>query len=79
MDSQRKRIQEIDRLIVQLLEERTEVGKEIARIKEKRGLPIEDSTQEEKVIERAQEQTGVDVEGVFREIIETTKKEMRES
>jgi len=79
MDNQRQRIEQIDSLIVQLLEERAEVGEEIARIKRRRGLDIEDSGQEQTVIDRAQEQTDLDVEGVFREIIEMTKTEMRDN
>lgn len=77
MDNQRQRIEQLDSLIVDLLDERVKVGQEIARIKRRRGLDIEDSGQEQVVIERAQNQTELDVEGVFREVIEMTKTEMR--
>ena len=73
LEEKRKRIAEVDDIIVGLIEERTKIGKEIARIKDE----IEDSDQEKKVIQRAQEKTDVDVSGVFREIIELTKEEMR--
>ena len=77
MDSQRQRISQIDRILIQIIEERIEVGKEIAEIKKQRDLPIENSDQEEKVIERAQDRTDLDVEDVFRDIIELTKTQMQ--
>ena len=77
MDSQRQRISQIDRILIQIIEERIEVGKEIAEIKKQRDLPIENSEQEERVIERAQDRTDLDVEDVFRDIIELTKTQMQ--
>ena len=77
MDSQRQRISQIDRILIQIIEERIEVGKEIAEIKKQKDLPIENSDQEEKVIERAQDRTDLDVEDVFRDIIELTKTQMQ--
>ena len=77
MDSQRQRISQIDRILIQIIEERVEVGKEIAEIKKQKDLPIENSDQEERVIERAQDRTDLDVEDVFRDIIELTKTQMK--
>lgn len=77
MDSQRQRISQIDRILIQIIEERIEVGKEIAEIKKQKDLPIENSEQEKKVIERAQDRTDLDVEDVFRDIIELTKTQMQ--
>ena len=77
MDSQRQRISQIDRILIQIIEERIEVGKEIAEIKKQKDLPIENSEQEERVIERAQDRTDLDVEDVFRDIIELTKTQMQ--
>ena len=77
MDSQRQRISQIDRILIQIIEERVEVGKEIAEIKKQKDLPIENSDQEERVIERAQDRTDLDIEDVFRDIIELTKTQMQ--
>ncbi len=77
MDSQRQRISQIDRILIQIIEERVEVGKEIAEIKKQEGLPIENPEQEKRVIERAQDRTDFDVEDVFRDIIELTKTQMQ--
>jgi len=77
MDSQRQRISQIDRILIQIIEERIEVGKEIAEIKNRKDLSIENPEQEERVIERAQDRTDLDVEDVFRDIIELTKTQMR--
>ena len=77
MDSQRQRISQIDRTLIDVIEERVEVGKEIAKIKKQKDLSIENPEQEEKVIKRAQDRTDLDVEDVFRNIIELTKSEMK--
>ena len=85
MDNQRARIKAIDRLLVRTLKERVEIGKEIARIKEERGLGIEDPAQEDKVIERVRsyaedqisEDCGDEIEEVWKAVMELTKSEMR--
>lgn len=77
MDSQRQRISQIDQILIDVIEERIEVGKEIAEIKNQKDLPIENPEQEERVIERAQDRTDLDVEDIFRDIIELTKSEMQ--
>lgn len=83
MDNQRERIKALDRLLIRTLKERVQVGKEIARIKDDRDLPIEDSAQEQKVIDRARQYAekqigdcGDEIEEVFEKIIELTKSEM---
>lgn len=83
MDNQRERIKALDRLLIRTLKERVEIGKEIARIKSDRDLPIEDSGQEQKVIDRARQYAekqigdcGDEIEEVFEKIIELTKSEM---
>ena len=83
MDNQRERIKAIDRLLIRTLKERVEIGKEIARIKSDRDLPVEDEAQEQKVIDRArkyaEKQIGDcegEIEEVFEKIIELTKSKM---
>lgn len=49
LEELRKRIDEIDRDIIRLLEERFEIVEEIAGIKRSRGLKIEDDIRERKV------------------------------
>ena len=78
MKEQRRRIQQLDELLLDILEERVEVGKELARLKTN---GVEDKAQEKKVIRRAVE--GSDkldddhTEWIFEEIIRLTKKHMR--
>lgn len=57
----RGRIDEIDKQIIELLEERIKVGKEIGKIKKELNLPIKDEEREREVLKRA---------GRFREIFE---------
>ncbi|MEE8167272.1 MAG: chorismate mutase [Candidatus Hydrothermarchaeales archaeon] len=49
LEELRQRIDEIDRNIVRLLEERFEIVEDIAGIKRSRGLKIEDDARERKV------------------------------
>lgn len=49
----RKRIDEIDKKIVGLLEERVSEAKAIGRIKKAAGLPVRDKKREEEVIQNA--------------------------
>ena len=85
MDNQRERIKAIDRLLIRTLNERVEIGKEIARIKSDRDLPVEDEAQEQQVIDRAREYAAEqigdcegEIEEVFEKIIELTKSKMEE-
>jgi chorismate mutase len=85
MDSQRRRIKSLDKLLIQLLKERVEVGKELVRIKKGRGFDVEDPSQEKVVIDRARscaedqisEECGENIEEIWKAIIELTKFEMR--
>ncbi len=57
----RKRIDEIDEQIIELLEERLRIAKEIGEIKRELNLPIRDEKREEEVLKRV---------GKFKEIFE---------
>lgn len=78
MEEQRRRIEQLDGLLVDILKERVEVGKEIAELKTG---DIEDAEQELKVIRRAVEKSEEldedSIEKIFEEIIRLTKKHMR--
>lgn len=52
LTSQRQRIDQIDRDIVRLFEERTAVVEEIATIKQENGIDILDAGREEQVIQK---------------------------
>lgn len=54
LSKQRQRIDEIDREIVRLFEERTEVVEDVARIKLANNMEILDSSREALVIEKVQ-------------------------
>jgi len=80
ISERRKRIEQLDRLLVDVLHERFEVAKSLARDKREQEMSIEDSGQEEAVLDRAEEYAkDEDVRDVFEVVIETTKKKMRES
>jgi len=78
MEEQRRRIRQLDEILLDVLKERVEVGKELARLKTE---GIEDKEQERKVILRALENAdGLDddgVERIFNGIIKLTKTHMR--
>ncbi len=50
LDEVRKKIDETDKKILDLVEERFELVNDVARIKKKKGLPIRDLKREEDVI-----------------------------
>ena len=85
LDELRREIEDIDREIVELVARRTYVADTIAQVKDERGLPTTDESQEERVMERAgqnAERFEVDanlVKAVFRLLIELNKVEQRES
>lgn len=54
LEEQRKKIDQIDRQIVALFEERTNVVEEVAKIKLENDIPILDSGREEQVILKVQ-------------------------
>ena len=85
LDELREEIADIDGEIVELIARRTYVADTIAQVKDERGLPTTDESQEERVMERAgtnAEQFDVDanlVKAIFRLLIELNKVEQRES
>jgi chorismate mutase len=85
LDELRDEIQAIDEEIVELIARRTYVAESIAAVKQDRGLPTTDESQEQAVMDRAgenAEQFDVDanlVKAIFRLLIELNKVEQRES
>lgn len=74
----RKRIDEIDRKIIALLEERVKEAKKIGEIKKSKGKPIHDPEREKEVINNALASTNLNarfVEEIFRLIIEYCRNE----
>ncbi|WP_287197012.1 chorismate mutase [Thermococcus sp.] len=64
----RKRIDEIDEQITELLEERARIAKEIGEIKKELNLPIRDEKREKEVLKRAGK-----FKKVFEEIMEVCR------
>ncbi|MFP8888817.1 chorismate mutase [Natrialbaceae archaeon A-CW2] len=85
LEELREEIQEIDRDIVELIARRTYVADSIAQVKDAKGLPTTDESQEARVMERAGENANrfdVDdnlVKAIFRLLIELNKVEQRDS
>jgi chorismate mutase len=85
LDELREEIEEIDHDIVELIARRTYVADTIADVKEERGLPTTDESQEQRVMERAGENAeryDVDsnlVKAIFRLLIELNKVHQREN
>ena len=85
LEELRAEIESIDREIVELIARRTYVADTIAQVKDERGLPTTDESQESRVMERAGENAErfeVDsnlVKAIFRLLIELNKVEQRES
>ncbi len=52
MDRQRKKIDKIDKKLLQLLDERMELAEEIGRIKKARSLPVYDARREEELVKK---------------------------
>lgn len=79
IDESRERIQQLDRVLVQILEERFEITKGLAQEKNDLGMPVEDKDQEERVLDRIEEISGdPDLRDIFSEIMEVSKKKMRD-
>lgn len=55
LENVRRRLDELDRQLVEVLARRFETGNEAARLKRALGIPIHDPTREEQVIVRAME------------------------
>ena len=64
----RKEIDEVDGKILELLERRLELAKEVGRIKNEGGVQVEDSSREHEILKRAGK-----FEPVFREIVLVSK------
>ena len=85
LEELRDEIRTIDREIVEKIAQRTYVADTIAQVKEERGLPTTDESQEQAVMDRAGENAerfDVDanlVKATFRLLIELNKVEQRES
>ncbi|AFK19110.1 chorismate mutase [Haloferax mediterranei ATCC 33500] len=85
LDELREEIEDIDRGIVELIARRTYVADTVAQVKDEKGLPTTDESQEERVMERAEKNAAhfeVDsnlVKAIFRLLIEMNKAEQRES
>ena len=84
LDELRDEIQAIDEEIVELIARRTYVAESIAAVKQDRGLPTTDESQEQAVMDRAggnAEQFDVDanlVKAIFRLLIELNKIEQNQ-
>ena len=84
LDELRAEIESIDRELVELVARRTYVADAVARVKNDRGLPTTDESQEDRVMERAGENAerfDVDanlVKAIFRLLIELNKIEQRD-
>ncbi len=73
----RKQIEEIDKDLVEKLDKRTELAKEIGKVKSKESLPVYDTSQETEVVNRAKDfakkMPKTEVESVFREIMSASR------
>lgn len=75
--SLRNKITKIDRMIVELLEKRINLVKEISKVKKKNGFNIEDKSYEKKMIEarkKFKNLSGDFVEKLFELIIKESKR-----
>ncbi|RLM48465.1 chorismate mutase [Halorubrum sp. Atlit-28R] len=85
LDELREEIEDIDRGIVELIARRTYVADTVAQVKDEKGLPTTDESQEERVMERAEKNAAhfeVDsnlVKAIFRLLIEMNKAEQRQN
>jgi chorismate mutase len=85
LDEKRKKIEEIDKNIIELIAERTDLAVSIAEIKDRDGLPTTDKDQEKKVRVRVStyaEAFGLEkdrIEKIFQMLIELNKNKQRRS
>ncbi|RLI87570.1 MAG: chorismate mutase [Candidatus Altiarchaeales archaeon] len=78
LEGLRKGIDEIDKKIVNLIEDRVEIAKKISGIKKKKGLEITDSEREKEVLGNVSRHTRLDkefIKNLFKSIIEYCKNE----
>ncbi|MEA3254776.1 MAG: chorismate mutase [Candidatus Altiarchaeota archaeon] len=74
----RREIDEIDKEIIDLIENRVEIAKKTGEVKRERGLGITDSKREESVLENVSSRTELDKEfmkKLFKSIIDYCKNE----
>jgi len=65
----RKNVDEVDEKILELLDQRMKIVKELCKIKEKEGMPIIDKKREEKVEKiwlKKAEKLGINNESIFK-------------
>ena len=78
IEDYRKRIDEIDGEILSKLEERMRIVGEIAELKKREDLPVEDKSREEALLKKIEEMSGEDYseynQRVFERILEESKK-----
>lgn len=80
LENLRRGIDEIDKEIIDLIENRVEIAKKTGEVKRERGLGITDSKREESVLENVSNRTELDKEFIkklFKSIIEYCKNEER--
>ena len=74
----RKHIDDVDRQLVDLLNQRTRIAHEIGHLKKEAHLPVLEPSREEKVLANVAEMNrGPLTEGALRNIFEAIMKEMR--
>lgn len=78
MKEYRKRIDEIDRDILRLFEERMKTAEKIGEYKKQNGLPITDENREKEVVETAKNAVSADLsdyaQELMKELISLSKK-----
>ena len=79
LETLRRKLDEIDRGIVALFEQRMTVSEEIGRLKQKSGMPVQDQKREAIVLQSraamcADENLREDIESLYERILEISRK-----
>ncbi len=77
LETLREKITGVDNEILEILEERMELAKEIAEIKKESNMPLEDAKREDEIIRQRKLHTSLDgefVESLMKVIIKESKK-----
>ena len=77
LEEQRQKIDQIDRQIVALFEERTNVVEEVAKIKLDNDIPILDSGREEQVILKVQSYLKDELAELYTELMRICRKHQK--
>ena len=77
LEKQRQKIDSIDRQIVALFEERTNVVEEVAKIKLENDIPILDSGREEQVILKVQSYLKDELAELYTELMRISRKHQK--